>query len=219
MEVSDQLQELRDEVRLLREAVSALAPMDQTPPKGQLSLTSVLEDLDERASVQVGSPENIEALEEDFGASLSENNGTAVLLAGLVRGHATSRWYRTEIWPRSESMPRPDLATLLEPLSHQNRVALLFELSEGPRTTGDLQEETGMGGGQFYHHLNKLIDAGFVSRLQQGKFCISSMGRMILGTLVTLFGILDQWPLEEGVQRARETASDSPEAPQTGADE
>ncbi|MFO7947274.1 MAG: winged helix-turn-helix domain-containing protein [Armatimonadota bacterium] len=205
MNVSDELQQLRNEVRLLHEAVANLAPLDQSPGKGQLSLASVLEDLDEQFAVQLGSPDDLDALESELGNSLPQHRGIAVIIGGLIRGYATSRWYRASAWPGSDRMPRPDIEKLIEPLSHSNRIALLFELSSGPQTTGQLQEATGMSGGQFYHHLNRLIDAGFVSRLEQGKFSVSSRAKVALATLVALHSVLEDWPEEAGERRARET--------------
>ncbi|MFP3903448.1 MAG: ArsR/SmtB family transcription factor [Armatimonadota bacterium] len=209
MDVSDELQQLRNELRLLHEAVSNLAPLDRSPGRGQLSLAGVLEDLDEKLAVQLGNPDDLETLEAELGDSLPQHRGIAVILGGLIRGYATSRWYRASAWPGSDSMPRPDIESLTEPLSHTNRVALLFELTDGAHTTGQLQEATGMSGGQFYHHLNRLIDAGFISRLEQGKFSVSSRGKVALATLVGLYSILEDWPEEAGERRARETMKKS----------
>ncbi len=209
MDVSDELQQLRNELRLLHEAVSNLTPLDRSAGEGQLSLAGVLEDLDEKLAVQLGSPDDLDALEAELGDSLPQHRGIAVIIGGLIRGYATSRWYRASAWPSSDSMPRPDVEKLIEPLSHTNRIALLFELTDGAHTTGQLQEATGMSGGQFYHHLNKLINGGFVSRLEQGKFSVSSRGKVALASLVALHSVLEDWPEEAGERRARQTMKQS----------
>jgi len=216
MDAERELQRLIDEVRSLREAVAALVGTGRPQPASQLSLAGVVEDMAERTAVQIGDPAELDRVQAQLAKLLPAGEGIGVLIAGIVQQQATSRWHKIAAWAGFADLPDDDIVRLLEPLGNPRRVELVRQLAVGVSTTGDLQKATGMSGGQFYHHLSRLAEAGYIARISQGRFALSTRGKVALACLAAFCSLLAEWPEDIGERRAREKLAghdhDSPPA-------
>lgn len=61
-------------------------------------------------------------------------------------------------------------AKIFSSLSEPTRLCLVKALMGGPRTVGQLVEETGMKQGNVSKHLGLLVDAGLLGRQRDGNF-------------------------------------------------
>ena len=209
MDAERDLQRLIDEVRSLRETVAGLVGAGRPQPASQLSLAGVVEDLAERTAVQMGEPVELDRIEAQLRRLLPTGEGIGVLIAGVVQQQATSRWHKIAAWGGFADLPDDDIVRFLEPLGNPRRVELVRQLAVGVSTTGDLQKATGMGGGQFYYHLSRLAEAGYIARMSQGHFALSTRGKVALACLAAFCSLLAEWPEDIGERRAREKFSGS----------
>ncbi len=204
MDTEREMQRLSDEVRLLCEAVSALAGVRRTQPASQLTLAGVIADVAERTAVQMGEPAELDRVEEQLSRLLPAGEGIGVLVGGIMHEQATTRWHKIAAWQNFAELPDGAMVKFLEPLGNPHRVELVRQLAMGLCTTGELQRATDMSGGQFYHHLSKLAEAGYVARMSQGHFALSTRGKVALACLAALCSLLAEWPEDIGERRARE---------------
>lgn len=80
------------------------------------------------------------------------------------------------------------ISTIVEPLSHENRFAMLKALTTGSMTFTMLGELTGSKGGHLLYHLGKLIDAGFVVKNNDGKrYSITDRGLGVMHLIKQLY--------------------------------
>ncbi len=204
MDAERDLQRLIDEVRALRETVAGLVGTARAQPASQLTLAGVVEDMAERTAVQIGDPAELQRIEAQLAKHLPGGAGIGVLIAGIVQEQTTSRWHKIGAWGGFAELPDQDIVRLLEPLSNPRRVEMIRHLAVGVSTTGDLQEATGTSGGQFYHHLSRLAGAGYIARISQGRFALSTRGKVALSCLAALCSLLAEWPEDIGERRAHE---------------
>jgi len=72
-------------------------------------------------------------------------------------------------------------ADFLSILSDENRLKLLKKLERGGKYQKGLSEETGIKGGTFKHHIDKLIEANYVTQeVVRGRYLITMEGREAL---------------------------------------
>ena len=80
------------------------------------------------------------------------------------------------------------ISTLVEPLSHEHRFAMLRSLSTGSMSFKELGTLTGSKGGHLLYHINKLIDAGLVIKTDGGKrYSITDRGLGVMGLVKKLY--------------------------------
>ncbi len=80
------------------------------------------------------------------------------------------------------------ISTIVEPLSHESRFAMVKALSTGSMTFTMLGELTGSKGGHLLYHLGKLIDAGLVIKDEEGKrYCITNRGLGVMDLVKRLY--------------------------------
>lgn len=66
-----------------------------------------------------------------------------------------------------------DLILFATAFTNVARLKILRTLSHGDRTWADLSHETGLVGGQLYHHLKELMRSGFVIQKSRNIYAIS----------------------------------------------
>lgn len=214
MDVERELQRLSDQVRGLCDLVGSLTGGARTAPASQLTLAGVVEDLTERTAVQMGDPDELELVDARLHGLVPPSGGVGAIIAGMVREGATTRWHKTAAWRNFDELPAGRLLHFLAPLGHPHRIDLLKRLALGVATTGQLQRDTEMTGGQFYHHLSRLAEAGYLSRLAEGRYVLSTRGKVALACLAALCSLLAEWPDDIGERQAREKLlSDRPDRP------
>ena len=80
-----------------------------------------------------------------------------------------------------------DDCKLLTPLSNEIRLKILKILSKGGMYYAQLEREIGIRGGHFHFHLEKLIDAGYVTQEEEkGPYLITTKGLKALKFLYEL---------------------------------
>jgi DNA-binding transcriptional ArsR family regulator len=204
MDVQRELRRISVQLQGLHELLEAMNLGARASTSSQLTLAGVMDELAERTAVQVGDPGDLELVETRLHGLVPATGGAGAIIAGLMRDGATTRWHKTGVWHTPDQVPTGQLLRFLAPLGHPHRVELLKRLAAGVSTTGQLQDATGTSGGQFYHHLSRLADAGYLSRLAEGRYTLSSRGKVALTCLSVLCSLLSEWPEELGERQACE---------------
>lgn len=81
------------------------------------------------------------------------------------------------------------IARLMGSFSSENRVRIMQSLLKGIKTSSELSKETGLEGGQLYHHLKELMMAGYVQAVERGKYALTSNGCIVIRTIACLASI------------------------------
>ena len=208
MDAEREAQRLADELRLLREAIATWRRSAGSQSGPQLALMSVLDELGERSAVEFGEPDELDRIETRLEELLPPDRGVGVLLGGVIHEQATSRWHKVAAWQSFADLPDAGMARFLEPFSSPHRVALVRHLARGVSHAAALQKATGMTVGQFYHHLGRLAEAGYVLRVSQGKYALAMRGKVALACLAAVCELLEQWPQQLSERRLREEIAD-----------
>jgi len=79
------------------------------------------------------------------------------------------------------------ISNLVDPLSHENRFAMLKALSTGSMTFKELGELTDSKGGHLIYHLNKLIDSGLVIKTDSGRYSLTDKGMGVMELIKKLY--------------------------------
>jgi len=143
------------------------------------------------------------ALVDEWSQTLARAGDFVVLWAGAARGageRETFSWswfvVRTGDEDQAEARegegaalpPHRDPAcaakveSMLTSLAHEARVRILQALFGGVSTSSALSAETGLKGGNLYHHLRGLLHAGYVAQTGEG-YALTSFGRQMLITM------------------------------------
>jgi len=86
------------------------------------------------------------------------------------------------------------VAKLLSPFSSEQRILILKTLIKGDRSSSELSRETGLEGGQLYHHLKELALAEYIELKERGIYSLTEKGRMVLLTVLAM-----AYTLEKGI--------------------
>ncbi len=82
-------------------------------------------------------------------------------------------------WREIERIPPERIAKILAPLGSEERLRILDYLRDGPRTFNEIENYTGRTGSSLTHHLNPLIDAGYVIKGEvRGLYYLTVEGRL-----------------------------------------
>jgi DNA-binding transcriptional ArsR family regulator len=100
------------------------------------------------------------------------------------------RIYSTETDKREEIEAIPEKEVFkgfLEPIANKQRLQMLKALSIEPRTFSSLSSLTHLTGGNLLFHVQKLVDAGLVTRSHdRGDYVITEKG---MGVLTAISGV------------------------------
>jgi DNA-binding transcriptional ArsR family regulator len=78
-----------------------------------------------------------------------------------------------------ESIPPDRVAEVINPLGSEERLKILDTLKEGAKTFNELEQRTGRTGSSLTHHLNPLIEAGYVIKGEmRGTYYVTVEGRL-----------------------------------------
>jgi hypothetical protein len=101
--------------------------------------------------------------------------GGAVLFAGVVRTPDGATWEWQEAHPAADLLDRSweDAGAALEALASPVRMLLLREVLHGRNTAAELAELAEFGtSGQVYHHLRRLVAAGWLRSAARGRYVV-----------------------------------------------
>ncbi len=195
----------RDDVRKRREEAYARRAKRVKPPKPPRAprparIASVDLDLE-------GLTESLETMMDGLGhqieMSLKDIDGLKVPGIRIRDGfRRTSR--RKDQRQEIESIAPERVATIVAPLGSEERLKILDYLKTGGKSFNDIENYTGKTGSSLTHHLNPLIDAGYVVKGEvRGTYYVTVEGRLAYR--------LAQW-LTHRVEKQRERIGNNTES-------
>ena len=93
----------------------------------------------------------------------------------------------TSMFNSLDSIDEDALATNLEVFTNPRRITILKNLIDAPLHANEISQRTGFVGGQLYHHLNILEEAGLI-RKENDKFYANGDTQGKLASLVAVVG-------------------------------
>jgi DNA-binding transcriptional ArsR family regulator len=122
----------------------------------------------------------MEGLGQSIETSLKDIEGIpkSIRIPG-VRIHRTSRKGRKVRKSDIEKIPPERVAKIVSPLGSEERLKILQFLKEGGKSFGEIEEDTQKFGSSLTHHLNPLVDAGYVVKGEvRGTYYLTVEGRL-----------------------------------------
>ena len=116
-----------------------------------------------------------------------------IAIGGLLECPNDFRVWKT-ISSQSEwlNQSTAEVAMAISHLAHEARWELMKALFLSERSAGELQEMTGLVGGQFYHHMKELALGGYIAQKERGRYMLSSKGMLMFATLMCLIHALSE---------------------------
>jgi len=87
-----------------------------------------------------------------------------------------------------DSIDEDSLSASLEPFTNPRRIALLKVLIDRPLTVSEITHDTGLVGGQLYHHLTNLIEAGLINKKGDKYYACGQTQGLIAGLIAAIGG-------------------------------
>jgi len=87
---------------------------------------------------------------------------------------------------------------MLSPLAHEARIRLMQTMHDGPKSSAQLSEATGMRGGSLYYHLKELLHASYVREVEGG-YDLTPLGCQMLLTVAAIAGKVIEDRGEQGL--------------------
>jgi len=163
----EELKDLRkelEEVRQLKESLKAeisdLRRDSPRPrPRRNIHIEAPVVDLS-------GLTESLETMMEDIGEQIEDSLGNLHEAKERIREKRIFRTARRDR-PRSrdsevEAIPPERVARFIGPLGGEERLRILDYLKSGGKTFNELEQHTERTGSSLTHHLNPLVNAGYV---------------------------------------------------------
>jgi DNA-binding transcriptional ArsR family regulator len=180
---SDELNDLKkelEEVRQLKESLRAeIDELRNSKPKRRERRMVIEPPVVDLSGVIEGLEDIMESVGEQIQESLSE-------IPGIERRARARRYVRPRPSPRRRSrnsevemIPPERVARYISPLGSEERLRILDYLKSGGKTFNDLEQHTGRTGSSLTHHLNPLVDAGYVIKGEvRGTYYVTVEGRL-----------------------------------------
>ncbi len=142
---------------------------------------------DEATAEEAGAPPFVLDLGDDIETYAGDKDDALIVVnAWLLKRHGRVVSAFTNLGesdPEREPVGDTGLADLVQPFSSPQRIAILNALARRKLASSELAAETGLAGGQLYHHLKELTRAGLVRSAGRGAYEMTVGG---LTTFVTL---------------------------------
>jgi len=166
MTLEQDVQELKGQIAKLNEEVSALKKERHVPNEKVL----------------------VTKRTEDLAKELKGEDDGIVIYSGVlqVKGGASTGWDTSARLNELLDCPSKRVAQLLQCLSSEQRIDLMKALFRGNKAPSDLVKETGVEGGQLYHHLKEMMFAGMVDSKSRGLYKLNVNGVQALFTSLLL---------------------------------
>jgi len=130
----------------------------------------------------------VTARTEDLAKELKGDEDGIIIFSGVLRVKegASAGWDSSARLAELLDCPSKRVAHLLQCLSSEQRIDLMKALFKGDKTPSDLVKETGVEGGQLYHHLKETMFAGLVDSKSRGLYKLNVNGVQALFTSLLL---------------------------------
>ena len=183
----EELRDLRkelEEVRQLKESLKAeIADLrrDSAPPRPPRPRRAI--HIDPPVIDLSGLTESLETLMEDIGEQIEDSLGGLHEAKERIREKGVFRARRKDR-PGTrdyevESIPPERVARFIGPLGSEERLRILDYLKSGGKTFNELEQHTGRTGSSLTHHLNPLVNAGYVIKGEvRGTYYVTVEGRL-----------------------------------------
>jgi DNA-binding transcriptional ArsR family regulator len=181
----------RDEVRRAKRVKPVKPVKPPKPPRAPrvARLDLDLEDLTDSLETMM------DGLGQSIETSLKNIEGLKIPGIRVHKGRRRTK-KRKEQQSMIESIPPERVAQIVAPLGNEERLKILDYLKAGGKSFNEIEEFTGKTGSSLTHHLNPLIDAGYVVKGEvRGTYYVTVEGRLAYR--------LAQW-LTHRVERQRE---------------
>ncbi len=134
----------------------------------------------EEREVKLHDPRGItEALEKEL--EKVEEGGLFVHAGVIKRKGVCDRWNQDFSLKEALAVHPRRLSKFISPLSSEQRVSILkILLRERPCPVSKIAEETGMEGGELYHHLKELLRHQYINLVERGVYSITPKGEIAL---------------------------------------
>ena len=153
-----------------------------------------------------GITDSLEDMMEDLGRSIETSfkdieGFTKDFKIPGVHIHREGRKGREAKRKEIEMIPPERIAKIVAPLGSEERLKILDYIKSGGKSFNDIENFTGKTGSSLTHHLNPLVEAGYVVKGEVGgKYYVTVEGRLAYR--------LAQW-LTHRVERQRETTGNN----------
>ena len=179
MTLEQDIQELKGQIAKLNEEVSLLKK-ERHIPSEKITVTT-------------------KGITEELEQKLKGEEDGIVIYSGVLRvkGGASAAWDTSARLNELLDCPSKRAVHLLQCLSSEQRIDLMKALFRGDKTPSDLTKETGVEGGQLYHHLKEMIFAGLVDSESRGLYRLTVDGVQSLFTSLLIGLHLGKAALED----------------------
>ncbi|TFG04306.1 ArsR family transcriptional regulator [Candidatus Thorarchaeota archaeon] len=180
-----EVEEVREEKERLRESGERRRhPRHERPPKKPLPPKKIGPPHPPRpygATINLeGLTESLEEMMDGLGEQISAS------LKGIEGIEANLRFPQFKVKHRHkksrrdiEKIPPERVAEVLSPLGSEERLKILDFLKDGGKSFNEMEAHTGKTGSSLTHHLNPLLDAGYIIKGQvRGTYYVTVVGRL-----------------------------------------
>lgn len=130
------------------------------------------------------SAESTDSIKDLLASMIGErHSGGAFMHAGVIKeeGSIVEYWSHTFTYEEVYSIAPKSVVGLVAPLASEQRIAILrILLKHGQVNVARISKETGLEGGELYHHLKELLRRGFIRSLKRGVYAITTKGEISL---------------------------------------
>ncbi|NHI83827.1 MAG: ArsR family transcriptional regulator [Candidatus Thorarchaeota archaeon] len=159
------------------------------------SLDVMMDDLGEQIRFSLS---GIEDIGSEIGERFSKSLGKKIRISPRTARRRTKRDKEVE------AISPERVARIVNPLGSEERLRILDFLREGGKTFNELENHTGKTGSSLTHHLNSLLEAGYVIKGEvRGTYYVTVEGRLAYR--------LAQW-LTSQVERERSKSGENGES-------
>jgi len=168
----EEIEDLREEKKRLRRTKRVTSRKPRPPSRPNHKHRGPYVDL---SGMTESLSDMMEGINEQIQASI-EGIGDFKVKVPPVRVHRAKRkWDREEI----EQIPPERVAEVISPLGSEERLRILQFLKDGSKSFNELENDVGRTGSSLTHHLNPLLEAGYVMKGEvRGTYYITIEGRL-----------------------------------------
>ncbi|MBD3406071.1 MAG: ArsR family transcriptional regulator [Candidatus Lokiarchaeota archaeon] len=162
-----------------------------------------------------GITEGLEAMMEDIGTQIDDAFGSideidAKIKMPTFRMKTHTKREKDEFEREIELIPPEQVAKVVSPLGHEERLRILDFLKDGGKTFKEIEEHIGKTGSSLTHHLNPLLDAKYlVKGAVRGTYYVTVEGRLAYRLAQWLTHRVENQRLENGDNKSQ-TESEQP---------
>ncbi|RLE58276.1 MAG: hypothetical protein DRJ35_08175 [Thermoprotei archaeon] len=146
-------------------------------------LEEIKRKIDQRR-VNIGAISSLDEITETLATTIDDKEEGGVFMhAGVIKkkGKIIDYWSHTFTDEDVYSIDPKSIVELIAPLTSEQRINILRTLLKHRQTNmTQISKETGLEGGELYHHLKELLRRGFIKTIRRGVYTITMKGEISL---------------------------------------